>query len=121
MDGLAISWLIRGLVFAFLAGAWSYGLRFSRTHWLRWFGTACSIYLCAIPIWQTIERPRASLIPGDPFSPALLTAIGAGWGVMAGFMLITLIAIRDSALDTGTRHKLRAVLNGEDDEGTNAA
>ena len=117
MDGLAISWLFRGLFFAFLAGAWFYGLRDSRRHWLRWYGTSAAGYLCVVPIWQAIESPST---PHTFFSTPLLWAIAAGWGVVGAFMFIALIAIRDSVLDAGTRHKLRAVINGED-EGTNAA
>ena len=118
MDGLAISWLFRGLFFAFVAGAWAFGLRNHHTHWARWLGFACAVYLAIVPMWEAVEAPQA---PPIVFSQALIWAIGAAWGVVAAFMFITLKAIRDSLLDAGTRQQLRAVINGEDDEGTNAA
>ena len=121
MDTLAISWMLRGLFFAFIAGAWIYGLRNSRHHWIRWPGFTAALYLGLVPIWQAVESPNA---PHTLFSTPLLWAIGAAWGVAGAFMLISLTAIRDAtrtpALDAGTRHKLRVITNGEA-EGVDAA
>ena len=117
MDGLAISWIFRGLFFAFVAGTWVYGLRNSRSHWTRWYGFSAAIYLALIPIWQVIESPNP---PHTVFSDPLIWAIGAAWGVTGGFMLILLKAIRDTCLNAGVRRQLRAITNGKD-EGVNAA
>jgi len=117
MDGLAISWLFRCMFFAFIAGAWAYGMRNDHGHWTRWYGFAAASYLAVVPMWQIIEAPHA---PPITFSTPLMWAIGAAWGAAGALMLIAFKAIRDSCLDTGTREQLRAITNGED-EGINAA
>jgi len=111
-----MSWLFRGLFFAFIAGAWVYSLRNSKSHWTRWYGFSCAMFLAVVPIWQAIERPTSDSFG---FSDPLRWAVAAAWGASGAFMLIVLAAIRDSVLDAGTRQKLRVVVNGES-EGVNA-
>ena len=83
MDGLAISWVIRGIAFAVAAAiGFAYLLTPPRTNPMVLPRTLVLAWACIVGVWQVIERPTAG-DGGIPFSDPLIWSIGLAWMLVA--------------------------------------